>query len=188
MFLARLTAILLVSYSGLGSAQQQGQEDGQGYAIQPGDILSISVWREPELQAEVLVRPDGEISFPLAGEMMAAGQSIQQLREELTSRLSRYIPDIFVTVTIQEILGNKIYILGQVANPGAYVMNPRIDVTQALSMAGGTTAFASLDDIRILRRVDGRQLVLGFNFAEVSRGRRLEQNILLESGDVVLVP
>jgi len=159
-----------------------------GYSIQPGDVLFISVWREPELQAEVLVRPDGYISFPLAGELKAAGHSTNVLHEELVSRLGKYIPDLFVTVAVQEVLGNKIYILGQVNRQGAYVMSPRIDVTQALSLAGGTTPFASLNDIRILRRIDGVQKVLSFNFGEVSKGRRLEQNVLLQSGDVVLVP
>lgn len=169
---------------------QEGQGEGEEeqYQVQPGDMLFISVWREPELQMEVLVRPDGEISFPLAGELLAAGRSIEALRTELTDRLSRYIPDLFVTVTIQQILGNKIYVLGQVNQPGEYIMNPRLDVTQALSLAGGTTPFASLDDIRILRRVNGREQMLNFNFSQVARGQRLEQNLLLESGDVVLVP
>ena len=135
----RLLALFLLLRATAALGQMDNATDEPAYSIQPGDVLFISVWRELELQAEVLVRPDGNISFPLAGELVAAGHSTSVLHDELVSRLEKFIPDLFVTVTVQEVLGNKIYILGQVARPGAYVMNPRIDVTQALSVAGGAT-------------------------------------------------
>jgi polysaccharide export outer membrane protein len=188
MLVAQLAGAVFIMVLGQAALAQSAGSERDPYLVQPGDMLFISVWREAELQGDVLVRPDGQISFPLAGELTAAGRTIEDLRADLTERLSRYIPDLFVTVTIREILGNKIYVLGQVNNPGAYVMNPRLDVTQALSIAGGTTAFASLGNIRILRRAGGRQEVLGFDFSQVARGQRLEQNVMLESGDVVLVP
>jgi polysaccharide export outer membrane protein len=93
-----------------------------------------------------------------------------------------------VTVSVKEVLGNKIYVIGQVNNPGEFVVNPQVDVLQALSMAGGTTAFADLDNIRILRRNRGVQTALSFNYKEVLRGRNLAQNVMLKSGDVVVVP
>jgi len=158
------------------------------YRVQPGDMLQISVWKELDLQQQVLIRPDGGFSFPLAGDVDATGKSVEDLRVELVDRLQRYIAEPVVTVTIAEIGGNRIYVIGQVNGPGEFVMNPRLDVMQALSLAGGTTPFANLDDIKILRRQGEARLVLPFRYSDIVRGRDLEQNILLESGDVVVVP
>jgi len=158
------------------------------YRINAGDTLEISVWKEEDLQREVLVRPDGAFSFPLAGELNAKGRTVSDIRSELESRLSRYIPDLVITVTVIDVAGNRIFVIGQVNNPGAFVMNPVLDVMQALSLAGGTTPFAGLKDIRILRREDGVQRAIRFDFTEVSKGEGLQQNIILESGDVVVVP
>mgnify|MGYP006272779721 FL=1 len=161
---------------------------GSAYRILPGDILEISVWKEPDLQRSVLVRPDGRISFPLAGELVAAGQTVASLHDELVSKLVRYIPDPVVLVTVEQIQGNKIYVLGQVNDPGVFTVNPQVDVMQALSMAGGTTAFASLNSITILRRDGEVRRSIPFRYEEVVKGRNLEQNIILQSGDVVVVP
>jgi len=171
-------------------AQDEGDArvETRGYLVQPGDLLHISVWGEEGLDQDVLVRPDGGFSFPLAGDISAVGRTVEELRQEVTERLARYIPGSVVTVSIREINGNKVYVLGQVNNPGEFVMNPQIDVMQALSIAGGTTAFASTNDIFILRRQNGRQVALPFRLDDVVRRRNLEQNILLQSGDVVVVP
>jgi len=158
------------------------------YEVQPSDVLQISVWKEPELSQQVLVRPDGAFSSPLAGDISAIGKTVEELRRELVERLKRYMPDPVVTVTVLEIRGNKIYVIGQVNTPGEFVVNPRVDVMQALSLAGGTTAFASPSEIFVLRRDNGQQQRLPFNFDAVLRGRLLEQNILLRTGDVVVVP
>jgi polysaccharide export outer membrane protein len=160
-----------------------------GYQIQPGDVLQISVWREEDLKLDVLVRPDGGFTFPLAGDMSALGKTVEDLRKEISDRLIRYIPDLVVTVAVKEINGNKIYVIGQVNKPGAFVMNPRVDVMQALSIAGGTTPFAKLDDIVVIRRSsETNQIKLPFRYNDVVKGRGLEQNVLLVSGDVVVVP
>jgi polysaccharide biosynthesis/export protein len=160
-----------------------------GYQIQPGDVLQISVWREEDLKQEVLVRPDGGFTFPLAGDMTALGKTVEDIRKEISDRLVRYIPDLVVTVAVKEINGNKVYVIGQVNKPGGFVMNPRVDVMQALSIAGGTTPFAKLDDIFVLRRSgETQQVRLPFRFNDVVKGRGLEQNVLLLSGDVVVVP
>ena len=160
-----------------------------GYQIQPGDVLQISVWREEDLKLEVLVRPDGGFSFPLAGDMTALGKTVEDLRKEIADRLIRFIPDLVVTVAVKEINGNKVYVIGQVNKPGGFVMNPRVDVLQALSIAGGTTPFAKLDEIIVLRRSsENNEIKLPFRFNDVVKGRGLEQNVLLLSGDVVVVP
>jgi polysaccharide biosynthesis/export protein len=161
----------------------------ESYMVQSGDTLSISVWKEPDLQAPVvLVRPDGTFSFPLVGQVDARNKSVTQLQQIVTERLSKYISDPVVTVSVQEIKGNKVYVIGQVAKPGEFIVNPRVDVMQALSMAGGTTPFASLGNIIILRRSGGTQTAIPFHYSDVIKGKDLAQNIRLESGDVVVVP
>jgi polysaccharide export outer membrane protein len=160
----------------------------RAYLLQPGDILEILVWKEEDLTKEVLIRPDGGISFPLAGDLQASGRTVEELRTELTTRLGRFIPDLDVTVLLKEVKGNKIYVIGQVTKPGEFVVNPQVDVMQALTMAGGTTAFAALSDIFVLRRNGDEQTRLRFDFTAVSKGRDLQQNVMLQSGDVVVVP
>ena len=174
-----------------GGAQRAAQGDGGAvvrYEVQPSDVLQVSVWREPELTQQVIVRPDGAFSFPLVGEVNAVGKTVEELRRELVQQLSRVIPDVVVTVAVTEIKGNKVYVIGQVNQPGEFIVNPRVDVMQALSLAGGTTAFASPSEIFVLRRDDGQQRRLPFNKDAVLRGRDLEQTVLLRSGDVVVVP
>lgn len=158
------------------------------YTVKPGDVLSVAVWKEPDLQGPVLVRPDGTFSFPLAGQIDARGKSVLELQQMITDKLKKYISDPVVTVSISEVKGNKVYVLGQVNKPGEFIVNPRVDVMQALSMAGGTTAYAALGDITILRRTDAGQQSLPFHYADVARGRNLQQNIMLQAGDVVVVP
>ena len=158
------------------------------YAIQPGDLLEISVWREEYLEREVAVQPDGRISFPLVGVLDAAGTTVETVQARVAERLAQYIPDPVVTVSIKEIRGNRVYVLGQVQSPGVFIMNPTLDVIQALALAGGTTPFAELNEIRILRRNGKSQALIEFRYADMARGRNLEQNIILQSGDVIIVP
>ena len=181
-----LAAVLLLSGRGVDAQEETG--GSEQYLVNAGDQLEISVWGEEELQVDVLVRPDGGFSYPLAGDLRAAGRTVTEIQDELTQRLSRFIPNSVVTVMVTAIGGNVIYVIGQVQDPGSYVMNPQVDVMQALSMAGGTTAFADLNDIKILRRSRNNQRVLTFRYNDVARGRNLEQNVLLEAGDVVVVP
>ena len=180
--------ILVSMLSTSAIAQEISVGDQAEYLVNAGDRLEISVWREEELQREVLVRPDGAFSFPLAGQLFAKGRTVTEIREELESRLARFVPDLVTTVTVVAVSGNAIYVIGQVENPGSFVMNPVLDIMQALSVAGGTTAFASLKEIRVLRRESGKQRVFRFNYSVVASGQSLEQNILLRSGDIVVVP
>ncbi|MCP4313995.1 MAG: polysaccharide export protein [Bacteroidetes bacterium] len=159
-----------------------------GYSLQPGDILEISVWKEPDLQREVLVRPDGGISFPLVGNIQAKNSSIQDVNKKITSRLAKYIPDPVVTVSLKQMLGNRVYVVGKVLKPGEFLVNRNVDVMQALSMAGGLNPFAAGNEIMILRRVNGVQKSIPFRYAGVVDGKNLAQNIVLKPGDVVVVP
>lgn len=186
--LAASGLVLVGQPAGAQSGIGPPEAPSRGYVVQPGDLLHISVWREEDLDLDVLVRPDGGFSFPLAGDVNAVGKTVEDLRGELTQRLQRYIPDLFVTVLVQEINGNKVYVIGQVNQPGEFIVNPRVDIMQALSLAGGMTTFSSPNDIFVLRRENGEQRTLPFRFDDVVRGRNLEQNVLLQSGDVVVVP
>lgn len=168
----------------------QEPDDGSGsrYGIQPGDVLLITVWKEPDLQREVVVSPDGWITFPLVGELQVEGMTVNEVRTLVRDALTRYIPRAVVAVSLQQINGNQVYVLGKVARPGVFPFVASLDVVQALSLAGGATRFAALDEIKIIRRENGSQTALKFNYEDVSSGKRLDQNIELRSGDIVLVP
>jgi len=159
------------------------------YLLQPGDVVEISVWKEDNLKKELLVRPDGGLTFPLAGDLKVSGHTTVEVGHELEARLGKYFSDVTVNVAVIQINGNQVYVLGKVNKPGVYKFDRAVDVMQALSLAGGTTEFAGVDDIRIIRRgPDGRQEILPFAYTDVARGRRLEQNIVLRSGDTLVVP
>lgn len=163
--------------------------DERPYVVTPGDVLTIAVWKEPDLQGPgVLVRPDGTFSYPLVGQVDARGKTVVEIEKLVTEKLKKFISDPVVTVSLQEIKGNKIYVMGQVTRPGEFIVNPRVDVMQALSMAGGTTPFASLGNIIILRRTNGQQQAIKFDYTSVAKGRDLSQNIELQVGDIVVVP
>lgn len=157
------------------------------YLINPGDELQISVWKEEGLDQKVVVRPDGMISFPLAGHLKAAGSTAEQVQTVLRQRLARFIQDPIVTVSASGTPGNRFYVIGQVQRPGPYSAAQSITVMQALTLAGGLTPFADEDDIIIIRKVEGAQRYIRFDYSKAKRGISLDQNITLESGDVVVV-
>jgi len=164
-------------------------ESDASYLLQPGDVVEISVWKEENLKKELLVRPDGGLTFPLAGDLKVAGHTTVEVEREIEARLAKYFADVTVNVAVLQINGNQVYVVGKVNKPGVYKFDRAVDVMQALSLAGGTTEFAGVDDIRIIRRdPDGRQKVFTFAYSDVARGRRLEQNIVLQSGDTLVVP
>ncbi len=158
------------------------------YVIGPEDALDISVWKDETLKAATLVRPDGGISFPLAGDFIVAGKTVAQVREELIRRLEKYIPEPVVTVSVVRVSSLRIYVLGRVNKPGDFQVGRNIDVLQALSIAGGMTPFAKEDDIRIIRKVKGESISIPFEYSRIRKGGDLSQNITLQSGDVLLVP
>lgn len=161
---------------------------GPRYQVQPGDILQITVWKEEDLQREVLVRPDGGISFPLAGDVQAAGRTVDQVQEELAAKIESYIPEPVVTVAVKQVVGNRVYVVGRVNKPGEIIMGHELTVMQALSLAGGVTPFAALNRVHVLRRDNGVERSIPFRYGDVEKGRSLSQNIVLQNGDVVVVP
>lgn len=181
--LGMMLAVAMNAYAAPSSAKNGGD-----YQIGPEDILDISVWREKDLQREVIVRPDGWLTFPLVGNVEAAGRTPQQLENEIRLRLRKFIPDPVVTVSVKKIQGLKIFVTGRVGKPGEYMVGRYVDVLQALTLAGGLTPFAKEDKIKILRKQGGKEVVISFDYSEVKKGKRLEQNITLRSGDVIVVP
>ena len=184
MVLSRLAFIVFFSVLGAGVVLAQDAT----YTVKPGDILKVSVWKEPDLQGPILIRPDGGFSFPLVGEVDGRGKTVAELQVIMTQRLSKYISDPVVSVSVTEIHGNKVYVIGQVAKPGEFIVNPSVDVMQALSMAGGMTAFASLANIIILRHNGTTRTALHFDYTDVAKGKKFTDDIQLQSGDVVVVP
>ena len=172
--------VILLAFAGLAKAET--------YMVQPGDVLFVSVWKEQDLQRALLVRPDGGISFPLVGDVDTSNKSVDDLRREIAGKLEKYIPDAQVDVALQELNGNRIYVVGKVNRPGVFPFSQPVDVLQALGMAGGATPFAELNNIKILRRENGKLKAFDFKFDEVKKARNLEQNIMLESADTVVVP
>jgi polysaccharide export outer membrane protein len=196
---ARLAALCLTTLFAAASARAGAPSaepaaapalDSEGsYLLQPGDVVEISVWKEENLKKELLVRPDGGLTFPLAGDLKVAGRTTVEVEQEIEARLAKFFADATVNVAVLQINGNVIYVVGKVNKPGAFKFDRPLDVMQALSLAAGTTEFADVNDILILRRSpDGRQKVLPFAYNDVARGRHLEQNIVLQSGDTLVVP
>jgi len=187
---ATLSAFFLLTAAFHVSAQTANApiSNGLEYRIGPEDVLHISVWKEEDLDRKVLVRPDGGVSFPLAGDIQVSGRTPLEVQDEIRSRLQRYVPDAEVTVSVDTISGYTVFVLGEVEDPGQFTLGRYVDVVQALTLAGGFTPYASSRNIQILRRQDGREVTFEFDFRDISRGRNLAQNIVLQSGDVVLVP
>jgi len=158
------------------------------YIIQPNDVLSIFVWKEPNLSGKVTVRPDGRISFPLVQDMEAAGLNPGQLKNKIEQSLREYIEVPNVTVIIEAIQSYKIYVTGKVGKPGAIMSEKPISVLQAISMAGGFLEFANQSETVIIRNTGEGTTLYKFNYPEVIKGRNFSQNMLLRSGDVVVVP
>jgi len=180
---------VLSLFAALAWVSARAQVTTAEYTVNPGDELDISVWKELELTKSVVVRPDGKFSFPLAGEVNALGRTMAQIQNDLTTKLKVYIPEPVITASVKSLDGFRIYVIGQVTKPGPYTMNPRLNVLQALSVAGGMTPFAASNDILILRGSNpANQRVLNFRYGEVSKGKNLQQNVPLEAGDVVVVP
>jgi len=159
------------------------------YTIGAGDVLQITVWQNADLTTRSVVRPDGMITLPLVGEIHASGQRPTQVQEEITRRLTRFLTTAAsVTVTVAEINSYRVYVLGQVANPGELRPRSAVKVLQALALAGGLTRFADPSAIVIVRHGAQGQCRLPFDMGEVVEAGRLDENLMLETGDTVVVP
>lgn len=158
------------------------------YQLHQGDKVLISVWREETLQKEVVVLPDGSVTFPLIGRVDVAGQSSLEVEQIITTKLKKYIPEPIVTVVIVGIDGNRAYVTGKVMHPGPLILNGPTSVLQAISMAGGFDKFADESSIKVIRTKPDGQEILPVNYKDIISGKNISTNIQLKVGDTLVVP
>ncbi len=158
------------------------------YRIGPGDVLRVSEWRNEDLTFQVVVLPDGFISFPLIGDIKAAGKTVAEIKAEIEQKLTVYIPEPTVSVMVNNVNSMIIYVIGRANRPGHYPLTTNVTVLQALAMAGGLTPFAKRGDIKVMRREGDKTHIFDFDYDDVSQGENLDQNIVLQRGDVIVVP
>lgn len=159
------------------------------FVIGNDDVLSVNVWKEPEISKSVPVRSDGKISLPLVGEVQAAGSTPLKLEEEIAARLKNYISEPEVTVMVQQVNSQKFNILGQINKPGSYPLTNSPTVLDAIAVAGGFRDFAKQKSIYVLRQnPDGTETRMLFNYKEVVKGHNVAQNVKLQPRDTIVVP
>ena len=178
----------LTAESNLDSAPVKSASEDPNYSIGASDMLTIDVWKEPEITRTVPVRSDGKISLPLLNDVQAAGLTPAQLSSAIAERLGKILVNPQVTVIVTQMNSQKIYILGQVTHTGVFPLEPNMTAVQALSNAGGFTAFANLKKIYVLRSEGGRKEILPVKYKEVLSGRKPDEEVLLKTGDTIVVP
>jgi len=190
-------ALLLLTTPAFAAAQEPAKKTDPApsagaadstYKIGPQDVLRIDVWKEPDISRTIPVRPDGKISLPLLNDVQAAGLTSMELAGIIREGLTKYITSPQVTVTVSEINSRRVYCTGEVLKPGALSLLPNMTALQAISSCGGFTQFAKIKGIYILRVENGKQVQHPFNYKDVVKGKRPEDNIVLQPGDVIVVP
>ena len=172
-----------------GKSSAGGQGTETAYKIEPGDILRIVTWKEPDFTLDqVLVRIDGKISFPLLNDVQAAGLTPLMMKEVVERELKAFVSNPVVTVTVVTPASKKFYVLGEVQHTGEYDLVKDLTVLQAFALAGGFTQWASKKEIILLRREKGKKIVFKINYKDLARGKNLEQNILIKANDTIIVP
>lgn len=170
-------------------ASVQVKSAANNYVIGPGDLLAVNVWKEPEISRTVPVRPDGDISLPLAGDMVANGRTPLQLQNDIKQQLLTYFSDPEVTVVVQEAKSHKFNIVGEIEKPGSYTIGNPMTVLDAIAVAGGLRDFAKATKIYVLRvNPDGSHSRLPFNYKRVIKGWSLQDNVELQPSDTIVVP
>ncbi len=165
-----------------------GVQTPSNYTIGPDDVLSVLFWREKDLSGDVTVRPDGKISLTLLNDVQAAGLTPEQLRDKVMEAASRYVTDPSVTIVVKTINSRKVYVTGQVNKPGTYPLTDTMTVLQMLALAGGLNDYAKQGEILIMRTEQGQTRSFKFNYGDVRKGKKLQQNITLVPGDTIVVP
>ena len=170
------------------AAEEAAVWHASDYVIGPGDVLDISVWKDEALTKLVTVLPDGNIAFPLIGQVKAAGKTLAVLHKELEIKLNRYVPEVSLSMVVSQVNSMLIYVIGRINSPGRFVVNTNVDVLQALAMAGGLNPFAKRGKIKIFRKQGEKTKIFDFDYDDLAKGENLAQNIILQRGDVILVP
>ena len=158
------------------------------YLIGRGDVLSIDIWKEPELSKQVTVRLDGNISMPLVGDLQAAGFTCAELRNQLKEKFERYVEVAEVSVTVIQSLSKKIYILGKINGPGEYPLQKNMTILQAISLGGGLDQWADTSNIKLIRKIKGVEKTFKVDYDAIVSGDDLSQNVQLQPDDTIFVP
>ena len=198
------SAIVILTPAGAGAQPPAGQQTPaaataasttaapaanlpKGYVIGPEDILTVTFWREKDLTADVVVRPDGKISLPVLNDMQAAGLTPEQLAKDVETAAAKYLNEARVTVIVKEIHSRKVFVVGEVGKPGSIQLGSDMTVLQVLAEAGGLLEHARRSGIAIVRNENGQERRFTFNYNDAVKGKRPEQNIKLQPGDTVIV-
>jgi len=185
----RIAIALTLAVASLGAtlAQEHPAPAGEEYVLGVEDKLSISVWKEPDLNKTVTVRPDGKITFPLVGDVQAAGRTARQLTDDVAKALTRFIKEPVVTVVVEEINNFKVFVLGEVTTQGALTLRRRTRLVEAIALAGGMTQYADKSNVLLMRFEDGKEIRTRIDYRKVVSGERPESNVYLKPGDTVIV-
>lgn len=185
-----MTRLLILALS-LTLLSLPAAADSTLYTLNPGDSIRIAAFDDPRLDRDLVVLPDGTVSYPVVGEIHAVGLTVAELQGLIATKLVEkgFLQDgAVVDASVTQTTGYTLYVVGQVARPGAYTTVANIDVMQALSLAGGLTPFASKSQIKVLRTEEGKQVVVPFDYGDVEDGDNLDSNVMLRPGDTVVVP
>lgn len=183
-------AILIGLMIGIFPANAQESKNGTpGYIIGAGDVLEIVTWKEPDFSRnEIIVRLDGNISFPLLDDVYAAGLTPTQLKRRIETKLKNYVASPSVTVTVRNAASKRFYILGEIRNTGEYPLVKKLTILQAFALAGGFTEWASKKEIILFRRESGKEKVIRINYKDILKGKDFSQNVFIKTDDTIIVP
>lgn len=162
--------------------------ESDAYLLSPGDKLNVSVWGEEKLQRDVIVLPNGSVTFPLAGQVDVAGLDTTAVEEKIAAKLVKFIPDPQVSVVVTGTDGNLVYVQGKVLKPGVVHLSGQTTVLQVLSQAGGLDKFADTSEIKVVRQNGPKQQILPVNYSNLMSGKDMTTNFLLKAGDTLVVP
>lgn len=193
---AILLALFLFTFPGMASDQNKTAAPGvpasgtmsPDYKIGVSDVLAINVWKEPDVSRSLPVRPDGFITLPLVGDIQAAGKTTNQLHDALVVALSKYMDSPQVTVIVTDARSQRFNVLGEVGRPGTYPLTEGTGVLDAIALSGGLKEFAKKNKIYILRVVDGKRTRIPYNYKAVLSGKSSSHELLIQTGDTVVVP
>ena len=176
------------AYNSPADLSAKAATDDPNYVIGPEDELIISVWKEPDISRSVPVRPDGKISLALLNDVQATGRTPMQLGSDITEKLKNFISEPQVTVIVAKINSQRIFVVGEVPRTCSYTLLPNMTAVDAISSAGGFTPFAKRTKIYILRKENGKLTSIPFNYKEVVKNRKSDQDVVLKPGDRIVVP
>ncbi|MDD3370893.1 MAG: polysaccharide export protein [Alphaproteobacteria bacterium] len=180
--------ILLALLLAMPSVSRAASVEAAPFKIIAGDVLQITVWKEEGLDREVLVLPDGDITFPLIGSVKAQGSTLDELQSLVKHKLKKFIPNATVTVTVKAAMGHTVNVIGQVNKPGEILLGRQLTTMQALSQAGGLTPYADDDAIIIMRHRGESDDAIPVPYSDIVSGNNLDRDFVLQPGDVIIVP